>query len=75
MASAAVTQWPSSPSSAIFLLKYAYHCSLYVSKGGSPFIPVYKNWRHLRAGAQFGATGLGNPYTLLDVGFSWNGGY
>jgi len=65
-ASAAVAHWPFSPSSAFSLPKYAYHGSLYTSKCDGPFIPGYENWRHLRAGAQFDATGQGNPYTLLD---------
>jgi len=69
--SAVMAQWPSFPSFALFSQKYACRRSLYASNGVAPFVTVYENWRHLRAGAQFGATGLGNPYTLLDGGFTW----
>ena len=61
-----MAQWPFSPSSAFLLPKYAYYRSLYDSKGGSPFVPAYEKGWHLQAGAQFGATGLGNLYALLD---------
>jgi len=63
--------WPISPSSVPFSLKYACGRSLSVLKNEAPFVPVYENWRHLRVGAQFDAIGLGNPYMLLDGGFSW----
>jgi len=70
-ASAAVGLWPFSPSSVPFSQKYACRRSVHVSKNVAPFVPVYENWRHLRVGVQFDAIGLGNPYMLLDGGFSW----
>jgi len=70
-ASVAMAQWSSSPASAFFLFRYASRRSSLASKFEIPCVPGYENSIHLPASVQFGPTGLGNPYKLLDGCFSW----